>query len=276
MATINCTLGSYVPRGSQICRRGAGRRNHRASNLHTARVYSPSRTDVDANAIDEYNRTMCEQMGWGSCDLNPYEYHPERGLYFHLIWSGEGSIICGSQPQTVEDIVALYEQGVTSILSLQQPKDLDYWGVDGHALFAKAAELGIDYVRIGAVDFDPHSLRNVLPNAVRELERMRQTDGKSGTTYVHCTAGLGRAPATVIAWIYWCTSMDLDDAYAHLTSIRPCGPKIEAIRGATFDVLDHRHASEFEGLPIDAWRYLSADDRRRIAQRLFDFEFAMN
>ena len=66
--------------------------------------------------------------------------------------------------------------------------------------------------------------------------------------------------------------MDLDEAYAHLTSIRPCGPKGEAIRGATFDVLDDRHAHEFVHLPADAWRYLSAADRAVIAQRLGFFD----
>ena len=211
------------------------------------------------------------RQGWAACDLNPYEYHPERGLYFHLIADG---LICGSQPQTVDDIVALHEQGVTGILSLQQPKDLAYWGVDGDALFAKAAELGVEYVRVGAVDFDADSLRTILPNAVRELERLRQLGGDDGKTYVHCTAGLGRAPAVIIAWLYWCTSMDLDEAYAHLTCIRPCGPKGVAIRGATFDVLDDRHAHEFVHLPADAWRYLSAADRAVIAQRLGFFDLA--
>ncbi len=31
--------------------------------------------------------------------------------------------------------------------------------------------------------------------------------------------------------------MQLDEAYTFLTSIRPCGPQRDAIRGATFDVL---------------------------------------
>ncbi len=223
---------------------------------------------TDTDTIEEYNRSMREQMGWDACDKSPFEYHPERGLFFHLIWS---QLICGSQPQTVDDIVSLYNEGVTGILSLQQPKDLEYWGVDGDALFAKAAELGIEYVRVQAVDFDPESLRTILPNAVREVERLRQAAGESGKVYVHCTAGLGRAPAVIIAWLYWFTSMDLDDAYAHLTSIRPCGPKKESIRGASYDILDERHRDEFPRLPADAWKYLSASDRELIAQRLFDF-----
>ena len=224
---------------------------------------------VDTAMIESYNQEMCARMGWDAVDANPYEYHPERGLYFHKVFS---SILCGTQPQCVDDIVALRDQGVTGILSLQQPKDLEYWGVDGDALFAKAAELGMDYVRVEAVDFDPDSLRSILPRAVRELERLRRNAGDTGDVYVHCTAGLGRAPAVIIAWLYWFTTMDLDEAYAHLTSVRPCGPRKESIRGATFDILDDRHRDEFPSLPDDAWRFLSAADRLNIAQRLFEFQ----
>ena len=96
--------------------------------------------------------------------------------------------------------------------------------------------------------------------------------------YVHCTAGLGRAPAVCIAYVHWFgdhhneLSLDLDAgmlsgvgslcvqyssvyatcvvclwssqaclvvraAYKYVTDIRPCGPKKDAIRGATFGEL---------------------------------------
>lgn len=58
---------------------------------------------------------------------------------------------------------------------------------------------------------------------------------------MHCTAGLGRAPAVCIAWLYWYGPyLSLGDAYKHLTDIRPCGPNRDAIRGATYDILDDR------------------------------------
>lgn len=57
--------------------------------------------------------------------------------------------------------------------------------------------------------------------AVRALEQARAAGGK---VYVHCTAGLGRSPAVAIASLYWFTDMQLDEAYAYLTRIRPCGP----------------------------------------------------
>ena len=57
--------------------------------------------------------------------------------------------------------------------------------------------------------------------------------------YVHCTAGLGRAPAVCIAYLYWWCGMDLDDAYRYLTDIRPCGPKV---RTSTWGhIIPHMH-----------------------------------
>ena len=49
---------------------------------------------------------------------------------------------------------------------------------------------------------------------------------REGLVYVHCTAGLGRAPAVCIAYMYWFLDMSLDEAYQRLTEIRPCGPKV--------------------------------------------------
>lgn len=58
-----------------------------------------------------------------------------------------------------------------------------------------------------AVDFDPDSLRSQLPKAVSALEwGISQCKGQ---VYVHCTAGLGRAPAVAIAYMFWFDYMDV-------------------------------------------------------------------
>ena len=57
----------------------------------------------------------CRQMGWENS--NPYEYHPERGLYYHEVTR---NLVCGSQPQTREDIEHLhFQENVTNIVNLQ-------------------------------------------------------------------------------------------------------------------------------------------------------------
>jgi len=50
-------------------------------------------------------------------------------------------------------------------------------------------------------------------------------------------AGLGRAPATALAYMYWLRGWQLPAALEKLKSVRACSPRIEAIRAATADLL---------------------------------------
>ena len=47
---------------------------------------------------------------------------------------------------------------------------------------------------------------------------------------MHCTAGVGRAPATVIGYLSWHQDMDLEQAYQLVRSLRTCDPYMDAIR----------------------------------------------
>jgi hypothetical protein len=58
-------------------------------------------------------------------------------------------------------------------------------------------------------------------------------------------AGLGRAPATALAYMYWLRGWQLPDALAALTSVRACSPRIEAIRAATADLLTDSQAVDY-------------------------------
>lgn len=148
---------------------------------------------------------------------------------------------------------------------LQQDRDLHHWGVDIGALQHRAHTLGMQLVRKPARDFDPNSLRATLPAAVASLDDAQQHNHR---VYVHCTAGLGRAPAVVIAYLYWFCGYTLDGAYKHLTDIRPCGPKRDAIRGATFDLMTRRDWHEFDHLPSHAWSDLDEEQRALVQKRV--------
>lgn len=216
---------------------------------------------------NEYNRVMQQQMGWGH--LSPYEYHFDRGLYYHEV---ADNVICGTQPRNREDVRILAEtQGVTTILNLQQDKDMQYWGVKLDEIRHACSSTGITLVRRPARDFDPHSLRKTIPTAVQAV---REAVGNGGRVYVHCTAGLGRAPAVCIAYLYWWQDKaqgepyTLDEAYQHLIAVRPCGPKRDAIRGATYDVLGGGDFNGFDRLPKDAFATLSVHDRFALQYRV--------
>lgn len=50
-------------------------------------------------------------------------------------------------------------------------------------------------------------------------------------------AGMGRAPAVALAYMWWCKGIHLDDGYATLLSKRACSPKLYAVRQAVDDIL---------------------------------------
>lgn len=58
-------------------------------------------------------------------------------------------------------------------------------------------------------------------------------------------------------------------AYTALTRIRPCGPKREAIRGATYDLAWEGGArSDFSDLPLDAYATLTKGQRAALQHRI--------
>eukprot|EP00899_Mesostigma_viride_P002512 jgi/Mesvir1/12261/Mv00476-RA.1 len=205
----------------------------------------------------KYNEAMKSAM------LNPYEYHHELGIYYTTILD---NLIVGSQPQSPADIDMLVnEEGVTAVLNLQQEEDIRYWGVDIAAVGWRCHELQVPLIRRPARDFDPNSLRAQLPYTVGTLARLLDDGHK---VYVHCTAGLGRAPGVAISYLFWFQNMTLQSAYDFLTAKRPCGPKKEAIRGATHDVLRQGRWHEFDHLPAHAFVDISHEERRIIMERV--------
>lgn len=190
----------------------------------------------------------------------PYSYQFDRGLYYHHILENE--LLCGSQPTSADDIQYLKQaENVDTILSLQQEKDVKYWGVDTASIHQAIEECGINFVRTEVKDFDPESLRRTLPLAVYHAATAID-DGKK--VYVHCTAGLGRAPATCIAYLFWFRDFNLDQAYEHLTTIRPCGPNRDAIRGATYDILSGGDWHQFQALAPHAYTTLLQEDKHML------------
>ncbi|KAL4576079.1 hypothetical protein LXL04_012167 [Taraxacum kok-saghyz] len=221
-----------------------------------------SRQSSTNHKMEDYNTAMKRMM------RNPYEYHHDLGMNYNLITE---NLIVGSQPQKPEDIDHLKnEQNVAYILNLQQDGDIAYWGINLESIVKRCQQLGVRHMRRPARDFDPDSLRSMLPKAVSSLE-WAISEGK-GRVYVHCTAGLGRAPAVSIAYMFWFLDMDLNTAYDMLTEKRPCGPNKKAIRGATYDLAKNDPGKEpFENLPEDAFGNVADWERKLIQDRVRSF-----
>ncbi|KAK4385591.1 Phosphoglucan phosphatase DSP4, amyloplastic [Sesamum angolense] len=126
-------------------------------------------------------------------------YRHELGMNYNFILPG---LIVGSCLQTPADVDKLRDIGVKTIFCLQQDSDLEYpntlvFWVDIAAIREYANSCGdIQHLRAEIRDFDAFDLRMRLPAVVSKLYKAINRNG--GVTYIHCTAGLGRAPATAL------------------------------------------------------------------------------
>ncbi|WOG96982.1 hypothetical protein DCAR_0416321 [Daucus carota subsp. sativus] len=230
-----------------------------ASQGRGGEITDKSTSSSSSNRVEDYNTAMKRLM------RNPYEYHHDLGMNYTLITE---NLIVGSQPQKAEDVDHLKnEENVAYILNLQQDKDFEYWGIDLQSVVNRCQKIGIRHMRRPARDFDGDSLRAGLPKAVSSLE-WAISEGK-GRVYVHCTAGLGRAPAVAIAYLFWFGDMDLNTAYSFLTSKRPCGPNKRAVQGATYDLVkDNPWEEPFESLSENAFEDMADWERKKAQDRV--------
>ncbi|XP_047337227.1 phosphoglucan phosphatase DSP4, amyloplastic isoform X2 [Impatiens glandulifera] len=193
---------------------------------------STSSKDVDENDVEEeksdvYSNNMTEAMG------AVLTYRHELGMNYNFI---RPDLIVGSCLQTPEDVDKLRSIGVKTIFCLQQDSDLEYFSVDIGAIreYAKSCD-DIEHLRAEIRDFDGFDLRMRLPAVVSKLHKAINRNG--GIAYIHCTAGLGRAPAVALAYMFWIQGYKLSEAHSLLLSKRSCFPKLDSIKSATADIL---------------------------------------
>ncbi|XP_057979648.1 phosphoglucan phosphatase DSP4, amyloplastic [Malania oleifera] len=186
-----------------------------------------SGSEIEEEKSTAYSHNMTEAMG------AVLTYRHELGMNYNFI---RPDLIVGSCLQTPEDVDKLRNVGVKTILCLQQDPDLEYFGVDISAIreYAKTYD-DIQHLRAEIRDFDAFDLRMRLPAVVGKLHKAVNRNG--GVTYIHCTAGLGRAPAVALAYMFWVQGYKLSEAHTLLQSKRPSFPKLDAIKNATADIL---------------------------------------
>ncbi|KAJ3681897.1 hypothetical protein LUZ60_014470 [Juncus effusus] len=208
------------------------------------------RVDFSANAVENVNSSSVSSKEEDNSDLADAKsdvysddmtkamgavltYRHELGMNYNFI---RPDLIVGSCLQTPLDVDKLRKIGVKTIFCLQQDPDLDYFGVDICAIQQYALQCGdIEHCRAEIRDFDAFDLRVRLPLVVSKLHKLVKKNG--GVTYIHCTAGMGRAPATAVAYMFWILGYRLNEAYEQLLSKRHCFPKLDAIKAATCDIL---------------------------------------
>jgi len=112
-------------------------------------------------------------------------------------------------------------------LSLQSDRDLEHYGINLKALLHSYELAGIRLHRIPIRDFDKSELVTNLAMGVRELaEALRPEQEK---VYVHCTAGINRAPTLVAAYLMRVQKLSARDACDFVSMKRHCSPYLDVL-----------------------------------------------
>lgn len=151
-------------------------------------------------------------------------------------------LLVGSCPMGVEDLDRIQTQaGASAVLSLQSDLCLEHFRIDYPAHRDYGRGIGLEMRRAPMRDFDPPDQRHKLAEAVRMLHTLLHQGHR---VYVHCTAGMGRAPLTVLAYLGFVEGLQLPQALALIHRARPCAvPALEAYEGCKEDLL-RAHESE--------------------------------
>ena len=83
---------------------------------------------------------------------------------------------------------------------------------------------GITYHRLSLTDSPTASLSKVTGNACRFIDGAiapKSEDGNPGKLLVHCSAGISRSPALVVAYLMKCRDMSLKNALGLVVRARP-------------------------------------------------------
>lgn len=158
-----------------------------------------------------------------------------------LNWSEiREDILVGSCPMTAEDIDRIREQSnATAILSIQSDQcrvafDINYENHQRHG-----ARRGLVMVNAPMRDFDPAHQRQRLPDAVRALHRLLDAKHR---VYVHCTAGVNRAPLTVLTYLTFVEGMTIEEAMRLIHDARPeAAPYWEPYHHCWQDLVTENH-----------------------------------
>lgn len=148
-------------------------------------------------------------------------------------------IVVGSCPRSAADLERLRAQaGAGAVLSLQHDQCHVQHGIDYPALCRHGASIGLAMARCAIRDFDPADARRHLASAVRSLHALLMVHAR---VYVHCTAGMGRSPLTVLGYLVFIEGMALGEALELIRSKRPITcPNLEALLGCRADLVAQR------------------------------------
>ena len=128
-------------------------------------------------------------------------------------------LVIGSCPVGPSDIDRIHDEtSVTAVLSLQTDDCRAALGIDYGALAERASSRGLLLLNTPIRDFDADDQRKRLPTAVEALSELLT---RGHRIYVHCTAGINRAPLVVLAYLTFVEGVAVPDAMSLIERGRP-------------------------------------------------------
>ncbi len=142
----------------------------------------------------------------------------------------ETDIFVGSAPASSVDVARLNPMKITAVLSLQSDEDFRTHQINLQKLLNAYEYNNIQLLRFPILDFDESDLGKRLPKPVRTMHRLLSAGHR---IYVHCNAGVCRAPATVLAYFCHYRGMSIEDGLEYIREQRPqANPYLGAVRRA--------------------------------------------
>jgi protein-tyrosine phosphatase len=116
---------------------------------------------------------------------------------------------------------------VGTVVSLQDDLDLERKGLRLRELLAAYRRADIALERYPVADGDAAALCALLD---RVLSGLHRSLGLGERVYLHCNAGLNRAPTVAVAYLHRHHGLSLEAACAMVKAMRPCVPYMRALR----------------------------------------------
>lgn len=149
------------------------------------------------------------------------EPRPTRGSGRPKVTELCPQLLIGEYPR-IDDAPWLKEHyRVTAVQSLQDPEDLRLNGLSISGLEETYRKSGIRFVRTPISDGSADAMSLHLKKALDQLKTLIDDRER---VFLHCNAGLNRAPTLAIAFMRAFCRMSLDEALAHVKQRHPCGP----------------------------------------------------
>ena len=136
------------------------------------------------------------------------------------------NLLVGEYP-TPDDVAWLRaEHDVTDVVSLQDDADLASKGLEITLLEGAYRTHAVGFHRFPVPDCDTESLAARLPQIVARLCGLHAAGGR---VYVHCNAGMNRAPTVAIAYLHVHHGWSLATAQDFVKQRRHCVPYMRVL-----------------------------------------------